>query len=62
MSLYVLDTSVAVKWVISAQSAMAEDIATLVKQHVGQELVNVEQALHAVVAEFVARFAEWENS
>lgn len=48
--------------VMSAQSIMAGDIAKLVKQHIGHELVNVEQALQAVVSEFASRFAEMENS
>ena len=41
---------------LSAHSAMANDIAALVKQHVGREFVNVEQALDSVIRKFVASF------
>jgi phosphotransferase system enzyme I (PtsI) len=46
---------------MSAQSAMANDIAALVRQRIGQELVSVEHALDGVVAEFVSRLAQLEN-
>ena len=34
---------------ISVHTAMANEIAALVKQHIGREIVNVEQALDAVI-------------
>ena len=46
---------------LSAHSAMAKDIAALVTQHIGRELVNAEQALDAVIREFVARFERHDN-
>ncbi len=35
--------------VLSSHSSMADDIAALVKQHIGREFVNVEQARDSVV-------------
>ena len=46
----------------SAHSAMANDIAELVKQHIGREFVNVEQALDAVVRDFVERLKRLDNA
>ena len=40
---------------LSVQSAMANEIAALVKQHISRECVNVEQALDAVIRDFVKR-------
>ncbi len=47
---------------LSAHSAMAKEISSLVKQHVGRELVNVEQALDSVIRHFVKRFQGLENA
>ena len=47
---------------LSAHSAMAKDIAALVKKHIGSEFVNVEQALDFVIREFVARFKQLDNT
>ena len=47
---------------LSAHSAMATEIAALVKQHIGRESVNVEQALDAVVRDFVERFGRLDNA
>jgi phosphotransferase system enzyme I (PtsI) len=46
---------------LSAHSTMAKDIATLVKQHIGREFVNVEQALDAVVRRFVTSIGRLDN-
>ncbi len=48
--------------VLSAYSAMAKDIALLVKQHIGSELVNVEQTLDFVICEFAARFTRLDST
>ncbi len=42
--------------ILSAHISMANEIAAVVKQHVGRECVNVEQALDSVVRDFVERF------
>ena len=47
---------------LSAHSAMANDIAALVKQHVGREFVNVEQALDSVIRDFVERLQQLDNA
>ena len=47
---------------LSAHSAMATEIAALVKQHVGREFVNVEQALDSVILHFVDRFQGLDNA
>lgn len=46
---------------MSAHLAMAREIAALVKQHVGNEFVNVEHALNSVVSDAVARLAQLES-
>jgi len=46
---------------MSAYASMAKDIAKLVKEHIGNEFVNVEQALHAVIAQLASRFAQMDN-
>ncbi len=46
---------------MSAHSLMADEIAALVKQHVGREFVNVEQALDAVISNFVDRLQRLDN-
>lgn len=46
---------------MSAHLAMAREIAALVKQHIGNEFVNVEHALNAVVSDAVARLAQLES-
>ena len=40
---------------------MANEIAALVKQHIGREFVNVEQALDAVIRDFVKRLKILDN-
>ncbi len=45
----------------SAHAMMAAEIAALVKKHIGREFVNVEQALDAVVNDFVKRFEQLES-
>jgi phosphotransferase system enzyme I (PtsI) len=47
---------------LSAHSAMATEIAAIVRQHIGRELVNAEHALDAVIGEFVVRFARIEST
>lgn len=47
---------------LSAHSAMAKDVAALVKKHVGSEFVNVEQALDFVIREVVARFNQLDTT
>ena len=46
---------------LSVHSAMANEIAALVKQHIGREFVNVEQALDAVIRDFVKRLQILDN-
>lgn len=46
---------------LSIHSRMAQEIATLVKQHVGREMVNVEQALDSVIGNFVERLQRIDN-
>ena len=46
---------------LSAHSAMTHEIAELVKQHVGRELVNVEEALDSVICDWVARLQRLDN-
>ena len=41
---------------LSAHSTMAKEIAAIVRQHIGRELVNAEEALDAVIQELVVRF------
>ena len=40
---------------LSVHAAMASEIAALVKQHISRDFVNVEQALDAVIRDFVKR-------
>ena len=47
---------------LSAHSAMAKDIAALVKKHIGSEFVNVEQALDFVIRDVVARFQQLDTA
>ena len=47
--------------VSSAHGALAKEIAELVKQHVGGELVNAEQALDSVVFDFVDRLQRLDS-
>jgi phosphotransferase system enzyme I (PtsI) len=47
---------------LSVHSAMANEIATLVKQHVGREFVNVEQALDSVIRDWVERLQRLDNA
>jgi len=42
--------------ILSVHSAMANEIATLVKDHIGAEFVNVETALESVIRDWVKRF------
>ena len=46
---------------LSVHSAMANEIAALVKRHIGREFVNVEQALDAVIRDFVKRLQILDN-
>ncbi len=46
---------------LSVHSAMAEEIAELVRNHIGREFVNVEQALDAVIRDFVERLQKLDN-
>ena len=46
---------------LSAHSAMTHEIAELVKQHVGRELVNVEEALDTVICDWVERLQRLDN-
>jgi phosphoenolpyruvate-protein phosphotransferase (PTS system enzyme I) len=46
---------------LSAHSAMTHEIAALVKQHVGRELVNVEEALDSVICDWVERLQRIDN-
>ena len=46
---------------LSVHSAMAKEIAALVKQRIGREFVNVEQALDAVIRDFVKRLQILDN-
>lgn len=46
---------------LSAHSAMTHEIADLVKQHVGRELVNVEEALDVVICDWVDRLQRLDN-
>jgi phosphotransferase system enzyme I (PtsI) len=47
---------------LSAHSAMAKEIAAIVRQHIGRELVNAEEALDAVIREVVVRFGRLEST
>lgn len=47
---------------LSVHTAMANEIAALVKQHIGREFVNVEQALDAVIRDFVKRLQNLDNA
>lgn len=46
---------------MSAHMLMAEDIAKLVRQYIGSEFVNVEQALSEVIARLAAQFSKMQN-
>lgn len=46
---------------LSVHSTMAKEIASLVKQHIGREFVNVEQALDTVVGDFVERLQRLDD-
>ncbi len=46
---------------LSAHSAMTHEIAELVKQHVGRELVNAEEALDSVICHWVERLQRLDN-
>lgn len=48
--------------VLSAHAAMTHEMAALVKQHIGRELVNVEEALDAVVREWVERLQRLDSA
>lgn len=47
--------------ILSAHSAMANEIAALVKDHVGAEFVNVETALESVIRDWVERFQRLDS-
>ncbi len=47
---------------LSAHSAMAKEIVALVKQRIGREIVNVEQALDSVIRDFVERLQRLDNA
>ncbi len=47
---------------LSAHSAMAKEIVSLVKQRIGREYVNVEQALDSVIRTFVERLQRIDNA
>ena len=46
---------------LSVHAAMANEIAALVKQRIGREFVNVEQALDAVIRDFVKRLQKLDS-
>ena len=46
---------------LSAHAAMTHEIAELVKQHVGRELVNVEEALDSVICDWVERLQRLDS-
>ena len=48
--------------VLSAHAAMTQEIAALVKQHIGRELVNVEEALESVVCDWVERLQRLDSA
>ncbi len=47
---------------LSAHSAMAKEIAEIVRQRIRRELVNAEEALDAVIREFVVRFGRLDST
>ena len=47
--------------VLSAHSSMTKEIAQIVKQRVGRELVNVEEALDSVICNWVERLQRLDN-
>lgn len=47
---------------LSVHSTMAKEIAAIVRQHIGRELVNAEEALDAVIREFVVRFGQLDST
>ena len=47
---------------LSVHATMAHEIAALVKQRIGREFVNVEQALDAVIRDFVKRLQNLDNA
>jgi len=47
---------------LSVHTAMANEIAALVKQHIGREFVNVEQALDAVIRDYANRLQQLDNA
>jgi phosphotransferase system enzyme I (PtsI) len=47
---------------LSTHSAMANEIAALVKRHIGREFVNVEQALNLVIRDFVERLQRLDSA
>lgn len=46
---------------LSTHSAMTHEIAELVKQHVGRELINAEEALDSVICHWVERLQRIDN-
>ena len=48
--------------VLSAHSSMATEIAALVRQQIGDEFVNVEQALDTVIGEWLIRLQRLDSS
>jgi phosphotransferase system enzyme I (PtsI) len=46
---------------LSTHSAMTHEIAALVKQHVGRELVNAEEALDSVICHWIERLQRLDN-
>ena len=46
---------------LSAHAAMASEIAASVKQQIGCDLVNVEQALDSVIRDWISRLQELDN-
>ena len=46
---------------LSAHAAMASEIAASVKQQIGSDLVNVEQALDSVISDWVSRLQKLDN-
>jgi phosphotransferase system enzyme I (PtsI) len=47
---------------LTAHSTMANEIAILVKQHIGREFVSVEKALEAVIHDFVKRLQRLDHA
>lgn len=48
--------------ILSVHSTLVREVAEKVKEHVGQEQVNVEQALEAVLEDFVGRLSQLKSA